>query len=542
MRRTLSVLLLLSFLTACTGAPAEVPPTAPPPTLAAREPTAAPPTAAPPTSAPPTAAPPTAVPPTSAPPTPAAPPIVLDTPLDPAAQAAALLPEFAGDLDRAGEWNRYRIVATVNPNARTLVGQLRLDYTNRDVVPLDRLYLHLYPNLPEFGGQLDVRRLSVDGRSIEAAYEERRYLLRVDLPQPLAPGAQASLLLEWTVSAPENASERLYGAFNKEAGVFALASAYPIMAIVRNGQWDIARPDARGDFVNSETALYEVALTAPSDWRVVTTGVAAERNEHAGQQTLRLVSGPQRDFMIALTQLEIASAEVEGTHINSYYQRGSVVGGEAALRAAEESLRAFNKRYGRYPLRELDVIQLAASTFLGVEYPGFIAIEQRLYDNSDGLAITVAHEVGHQWWYSLVGNNVQNSAWLDEALASYSQIVYREEVQGPAAAEAELEGFRRRYQKVLADGLDAPAQQPNTAFRGNYVLLVYGKAVLFFQALRRQIGEEAFDRFLHEYYAEHRYGYVAGDNLLATAERSCGCELDTLYADWITRAVPLELP
>jgi len=233
---------------------------------------------------------------------------------------------------------------------------------------------------------------------------------------------------------------------------------------------------------------------------------------------------------------------VDGTTINSYYRAEHAQGGKLALQAAVEALRIFNTRYGRYPLAELDVIEVAAGNFLGVEYPGLVMIEQQLYRNGGGLAITVAHEVAHQWWYSQVGNNVITEAWLDEALASYSQIVYQESVNGPGAAEDELDGFRQRYRQALAGGRDAPVEQPTTAFRGNYVALVYGKAVLFFQAMRKQIGEEAFDRFLHAHYSQHRYGYIAGADLLADAEGACSCDLHPLYADWITKAVPVEIP
>jgi aminopeptidase N len=262
----------------------------------------------------------------------------------------------------------------------------------------------------------------------------------------------------------------------------------------------------------------------------------------SGQQTVRNVSGPQRDFMITATQLQVASANVDGTTINSYYRAEHAQGGQLALQAAVDSLRIFNTRYGRYPLAELDVIEMAARTFLGVEYPGLIMLEQGLYDNANGLAITTAHEVAHQWWYSQVGNNVQTEAWIDEALASYSQIVYQESINGPDAAERELEGFRERYRQALDAGRDAPVSQPNTAFRGNYVSIVYGKAVLFFQALRKQIGEEAFDRFLHAHYSQHRYGYITGADVLADAEGACGCELDGLFADWITRVAAVEVP
>jgi aminopeptidase N len=475
---------------------------------------------------------------TSDQPTPAEP----DTaPLDPQAQAPALLLDFRGDLGGAGQWNRYTIDATIDPEARTIAGRQRLEYTNHDTAALDRIYFHLYPNLPDFAGRLDIGAVAVDGRASPVTYELRRYLLRVDLPQRLTPGATATVTLEFTTRAPLNAA-RQYGAFNKQGGLLALASSYPIAAIVRGGAWDIAGPDGRGDFVNSETSLYDVTLTAPAGWKLATTGVVAGGRLDGGQQIVRIVSGPQRDVLIAAAQYETATADVEGTRVNSHYRPGDAAGGQVVLRAAVNALRAFNARYGRYPLAELDLIEADARTFLGVEYPGVILLQSNQYSRPGVLENTVAHEVGHQWWYSLVGNNVQTEAWLDEALASYSEIVYREQVEGPEAAERALEGFRQRYRDIVAAGRDAPVAQPTAAFRGNYVQIVYGKAVLFFQALRNQIGDAAFDAFLHDYYTQHRYGFVGGSDLLASAEEACGCELDALYANWITGTGPVEIP
>lgn len=466
---------------------------------------------------------------------------LLEQPFDVTAQAQALLPEFQSDLDRASDWNRYTIVATLDAQARTLSGRQRVEYTNRDTVALADLYFRLYPNLRDFGGRLTVSGVTVDGRAVRVS-NPRADVLRVRLPAALEPGATATVLLSFTTRAPVNASRSNYGAFNKENGMFGLASAYPLAAVVRGGTWDIAPLDGRGDFVNAETALYDVVLTGPSNWRLVTTGVAVEYQAEGATQRTRFVSGPQREFTITALQLELASAEVEGTRVNSFFRTGSASGGQIALQAASDALRAFNKRYGRYPLAELDVIEIDARSFLGVEYPGLIMIEHALYSQPANLSITVAHEVGHQWWYSIVGNDVQRASWLDEALASYSQIIYQEEVNGPEAAERELDGFRERYTQNLRAGRDAPVEQPNASFRGNYVALVYGKSVLFFQALRLQLGESGFDRFLHEYYARHRYGYVSGADVIATANDVCGCDIRPLYADWITRAVPLDVP
>jgi hypothetical protein len=247
-------------------------PTIEAPTIVPTDQPTAEPTIAPATE-PPVATPvaePTSLPATSAP-VPEQPTAQPEAPLDPQAQAAALLSDFHGDLSRAAEWNRYTIAATVDPDARTIAGRLRLEYTNRDGAPLGQIYFHLYPNHPDFGGRLDISAATVDGQAVGVNYELERYLLRVDLPGSLAPGATTTVALDFATRAPLNAAN-MYGAFNLEAGVLALASSYPIAAIVRGGAWDIGWVDSRGDFVNSETALYDVTLTAPAAWALATAG------------------------------------------------------------------------------------------------------------------------------------------------------------------------------------------------------------------------------------------------------------------------------
>lgn len=455
--------------------------------------------------------------------------------------SAALLAPYRADLNRAAAWNQYAFNLAIDPVERTLSGTQTLYYTNRDTTALPDLYFRLFPNLPDLGGSLEIQSVRVNGTETAFRYQSSRYLARIPLPQPLQPGQQVVVTLTFTTRTPEGAAQ-LYGAFNKQGGVMALASAYPIIAMVSNGQWDIALPDTRGDLVNSETALYSAQISLPNEWTLVTTGVTLLQRQSGPNRIAQVVSGPQRDFFIAAHRLPVLSASINGTRINAYYRSGAENGGREALRAALNAIRIFNARFGSYPLAELDVIPVDAGTFLGVEYPGVILMEQRLYTERPGLEIVLAHEVAHQWWYSLVGNNVQTEAWLDEGLASYAQVLYREDLQGPEAAQAELDIFRERYRDVRAAGRDGPVAQDNTGFRGSYYTLVYAKAALFHQALRNRIGDAAYNQFLRDYYRSHRYGFVSGQDLLAAAERACTCELDTLYRDWILTTAPVEIP
>jgi hypothetical protein len=483
-------------------------------------------------TAPPTATPPLVVPPETL--------HVMD-------QLPAMRPAFEGDIDGASLWDQYVIYATLDPDGLTLTGELRLQVTNREQRGWDALYFRLYPNHPDFrGGQLRIDEpVLVAGQPAETSSEQDGVLLRVALPQPLAAGASTTVTLDFTTTTPRNASGSSYGAFNQEVGVWALASFYPVLARRFDGEWDRRPVFGQGDLAVTETALYDVTLDTPPAWSLVTTGVRiGEMPLEHGPRRERFVSGPQRDFFVAALQgLDQASTEVDGTRIVSYYQPDDAAGGQRSLEVAAQALRAFNARFGPYPLAELEVVQAALTRFIGVEYPGVVLIEQELYPRSGRtLDTTVAHEVAHQWWYSLVGNDVQGEPWVDEGLTSYAQVLYYEGIGNRTAAESELEHFRNQYWIVRNAGRDGPVGGNVDSFQGNYFGLVYAKGALFFHALRQQMGDELFFRFLSDYYATYRYDEASGLDLLNTAQASCQCDVQPLYDAWINCTAPVSVP
>ncbi|GAB4446146.1 MAG: M1 family metallopeptidase [Chloroflexi bacterium OHK40] len=469
-------------------------------------------------------------------------------PADPflAAQSAALLPAHVGDLARAAEWDRYTIIAALLPGALQLRGTAAVELTNRSTDPYERLYFHLYPNHPDFGGRLAVTSASVDGQPVRSGTEHGDTLIWLALPRPIPPGGSTRVELGFTAQTPRNASRDTFGAFNYEAGLWSLANFYPVLARYFPGTgWDRRPIVSRGDFAVTATALYDVTVDVPAGWELVTTGAqVSSAPVRDGVRRERYVSGPQREFYLGAVQgLDQASVTVDGTRIVSHYQPDDAAAGRRALRVAEQSLLAFNARFGRYPLAELEVIQGAMTQFLGMEYPGVVLIEQELYaSNSRGLETTVAHEVAHQWWYSQVGSDAQGEPWLDEGLTSYAQVIYYEWLGQRELALAELDYFRSLYRSSREQRRDVPLATPPAELRGIYVPIAYAKGALFFHALRAQIGEEAFERFLQGYYSAGRYREVAGSDLLRAAEAACSCELDPLFNDWVLTAARVPIP
>lgn len=461
-------------------------------------------------------------------------------------QAAAMLPAHVDDVADPERWDRYSISVALSPDEQRVRGHMRLLLTNRTTTPYERLYFRLYPNHPDFGGRLDVTAARVAGVPVPSGTEQADSLIWLALPSPLAPGTSTVAELSFVAQTPRNASARSFGAFNQEAGLWSLAGFYPVLArYFADSGWDRRPLSSRGDFSVTATALYDVTVDAPTGWQLISTGVRIGVEPGAdGWQRERFVSGPQREFYLGATRgLDQASAVVDGVRVVSHYQPANAAAGRRALRVAEESLRVFSARFGPYPLAELEIVQGAMTTFLGMEYPGVVLIEQNLYQrNGRSLETTVAHEVAHQWWYSLVGNDAQGEAWLDEGFASYAQVLYYEALGYPELARAELESFRSMYRQVRARRTDVPLATPPSGLSGIYVPVVYGKGALFFHALRGEIGEQAFARFLQGYYAETRYREIAGPDLLRAAEQACTCELDVLYRDWVLTAAPVVIP
>jgi aminopeptidase N len=242
-----------------------------------------------------------------------------------------------------------------------------------------------------------------------------------------------------------------------------------------------------------------------------------------------------RDFcIVGSARYKTAHADVDGVRVTAYYS-GSDESGQRALADAVEALRIYERLIGVYPFRELDVMATPTSAG-GIEYPGLIVVAETLYDQqTDFFEWVIAHEVAHQWWYAMVGNDQLDEPWLDEALTQYTSLLYYEARYGPDAARAALQvRFEGPYQHLLSQEQDMPVGLPVAAYSEPlYGSVVYGKGPLFFQALREQVGDEVFYEILRTYYGRYSYQVAYPQDLMAVAEQVSGQDLDALYAEWI---------
>ncbi|NOR84058.1 MAG: hypothetical protein GQ526_11260 [Ardenticatenales bacterium] len=457
--------------------------------------------------------------------------------------APAMRPAFVDDLTAIGPVSQYKIDITVDPEQSIINGQQVVRYVNTDSTPLEAVYFRLYPNLPAYGGEMTISNVRVAGKEATVILEVAESALRVPLPSPLLPGQEARIELGFTVRVPQMAGEG-YAQFIYDQDVMALANFFPLVPAYDEENcslfgncadgWNIEYAVPYGDAVFSDTALFEVLVTVPTGWIVVASGSTAGRQAGPdGWVTWHLVSGPMRDFDLVLSpRFEVVTQRVEDIEVNSYFLPEDAAGGRRVLHWIAESLDFFNQTFGPYPFAEFDAVA-TPTTAGGIEYPGLIVLPIRNYDQTGGyFQWATVHEVGHQWWYSLVGNDQQDEPWLDEAITQYSTALFYEVREGWGAAAVEV--FEARYQEVAGTEDDDLISWPVAAYaESDYGTIVYNKGPLFFHALRQRVGDETFFAFLQTYFDSYRYRTANGSDLLAVIDQVSGQDLGDLYQQWL---------
>ena len=428
---------------------------------------------------------------------------------------------------------RYRLDLLADVEGRRIEGQETIEFTNRTGNPLDTLAVRLYPNSPRWTPEgtmqetrLQIADVRVDEQPVKVTLTVSDTVALLPLDSPLTPGEQVTVELDFELQVPPSGAS---------SDVWSLGSFFPMLAVHEASGWRLDVCDFCPDIVYSESGMYEFAVTAPADWVISATGEEVGTIRNADSTVTHVYqAGPVRDLALALSpDFRVQSQMAEDVMI-SVYSLPDDPQTEAILQTASQALHIFNARFAPYPYSSLRLVALLSPSNTGIEYPGMVYIYHR--QDSEAISRLVAHEVAHQWWYGIVGNDVFTEPWLDEALAEYSTVVYLEEAEGPEVAQQYLSERKAQYMRVqVIEGDDRPVGSAMWAFAPtgeHYFDIVYAKGAVFMAALRQEIGDEAFFDGWRTYYAQHRFGVATGSSFLDAMQQRAGWDLRPFFEEW----------
>jgi hypothetical protein len=320
---------------------------------------------------------------------------------------AATAPRAA--IVRTPDQARYHTKLRAGASAATWTGTHRIGFHNNGTSALQAVWLRLWPNGVLGCSPRAVRISRVQGGTAATPTKECT-AIKVVLDSPVAPGGRGSISMHLEIRLPAR-NDR----FGRWRDLRFAGSALPVLAVREGTVWSLDPYIDIGESFYSLVARYDVTLSTPQRFRVAATGVRADRRVAGGRVTARFVARDVRDFAWAAAPFRRLTGSAGGTRVNVWYLPELTSRSKATdvLRWARASLVTFSSRFGDYPYPEADVVVSAFSTFGGMEYPTLVF--------SNPARETVAHELAHQWWYGIVGNDEFSSPWLDESFATFSQ-------------------------------------------------------------------------------------------------------------------------
>ncbi|MGD2105696.1 MAG: M1 family metallopeptidase [Anaerolineae bacterium] len=454
----------------------------------------------------------------------------------------------------------YQIDVTLDVDAKTLRGHQVVTYTNVTDQPIPDLVFHLYLNafsgpdtvyMRESGGllkdpgwiEVDEIRLR-DGTQLELEEiedgpvrgSERGTLARAPLPEPIAPGESVNMVLDFRAKLPFVSARTGYA-----DDFFMIGQWFPKLGVWQNGAWNAYVFHANSEFY-ADFGTYDVTITLPTDYATAGTGLLIETTEHGdGTKAVRYHAEDVIDFAWAASpDFRQASRRVDGTEILYVYlpEHESTV--ERALDAAELAVTSLGEWYGEYPYERLTVVDVPdqAMGAGGMEYPTLVTAGKAPgpsgWDGYRMLELVIVHEIGHQWWQSMVAFNEAEEPWLDEGFTDYSATRLVGQAYGAGTSLLDVGRLEVGYLDLRrADYLSNP-RVPMAGrawdFRGHeYAVATYSKPILALTTLERVIGENAMLELMRTFFQRYQFAHPTAEDFRAVAEEVTGRELTWFF-------------
>ncbi len=461
----------------------------------------------------------------------------------------------------------YRIRAELFPGLNRVEGRQQMVYRNNSPDTLAFLYIHLYMNRyrpsqpetePRQNGYIEIISFK-DEAGNDLASETDNTILKVYLKTAILPGDSQKFRIRFTTKLPL-AGER----FGYYGDHFDVGNWYPAPAVYDARGWH-ADQHREGEFYQ-EWADFTVDLTLPVGFVVAASGellnpevmpdsVRFEERRmdyynrpDSGKVTYRFRARQVHDFVwSADPEFVLREAVMEGTTLQFFILPYRLEDWEPQVEIAEQAIRLFEEKIGPYPYPVLSVVDGYVKAG-GIEYPNLVIINDMIYDTRE-LSATIIHEIAHQWFYGLIGNNQTDYGWMDEGFATFFENLGMQQVLGdernyihsPTGFFGKYFGYwenpaeldRLVYLSYIRSGQEEPINLPFDRFQHDPFTPYYQKMSLVIEQLQLTLGDSIFWRGIQEYYRHWRFRHPYPEDLFAGFEAVSGRNLRWFFTEWL---------
>ena len=441
------------------------------------------------------------------------------------APSATQPPPGGSDTPAPASTNRtqYLFYAELDYANRTLSASETVRYYNTTGQALSEIVMAVPPNL---SNAFSLNSLSQDQNPL-TDYSLVGERMSIILPSALAPEAVTTFNISFSLNIPPKHYE---GTFGYSGDQVNLTDWYPFIVPFDNG-WVLHDPWSFGEHLVYDSSDFELNLKVNDPTVSIAASAPAEAN---GEWTRYRIYGARTIVFSASGSYLVSESAVGNTAIRTYYFAGYEGAGDGLLRAALSAVGLFDAKFGPYPYDSLSVVQTDVPD--GQEFDGLVFLGTKFYAEYGGSArsnlITIGvHEISHQWWFGLVGNDQAMEPWLDEALAIYSENTFYT-YNFPRYGDWWW-GFRVNY--FGPSGWVDSSVYDHGTFR-SYVNAAYLNGANFLYDLNQRMGDDAFYSFLRDYVSRYSRSRATTADFFAVLRADSDVRIDDLISTYFQRS------
>lgn len=485
-----------------------------------------------------------------------------------------------------GYWQQdvyYRISAVLDDNNETITGVEYLTYYNNSPNVLDELYFHLYQNAVQPGSLVDELYTQNKTTHTFGPYEKNKLgttielcyaggnvvnpiidytVMNVPLQTPLQPGDSIQVEFHFTTYFDRGSIRRRMKVYDHDGFKhFNGVHWYPRICVYdRKFAWETAQHmehEFYGDY-----GSFDVALTLPNEYVNEATGVLLNPEEaYPGDLRARLdisnfKSQPANNQpgLVAPKNGTMKTWKYHADNVHDFawtadptYRIGEVEWrGIKCIALAQEQnawrwqptaafvanvVATYSKDFGMYEYPKM----VAADAADGMEYP-MITLDGGIYPSHRGL---IAHEVGHNWFFGMIGSNETYRAALDEGFTQFLTAWSMKQLSGQNQRPSDIE-YSTDYFGYLRDAIDGTDPTLNThsddfnnAIRhgGGYGHVYYKTATMLYN-LEYVLGDSVFKMAMQNYVRQWKICHPYMEDFRNSIIMSTGTDLNWFFDQW----------
>jgi aminopeptidase N len=248
-----------------------------------------------------------------------------------------------------------------------------------------------------------------------------------------------------------------------------------------------------------------------------------------------------KGFVIQYDTIQLAGGKVVDAF--SYYHNKKKTIWNNSIDYIKDATKKYSRWIGDYEYPTVQVVEGPENNSSGgMEYP-MITLITSPDAEVESLDAVIAHEIGHNWFMSMLGSNERAHTWMDEGLNTYFQFRYEAEkyrsnsIFGKSIPEnmkaLQSDQFLSMIYKVIdtnipmQSAMDIPADQfPNS---NEYSLVSYVKTALWMYLLESAVGRKKTELAVQYYFNTWKNKHPQPEDMQASFEKATGEDLTSFF-------------